>query len=75
MSGGVFTIRARKCLRCGRLLTSPEAIEKGYGCQCLSKAKAEKKAAEPVSGQLTFFDLMGGSNDNDNDNDDNDKEG
>jgi hypothetical protein len=58
MSEGIFTIRARKCKRCGRLLTSSEAIEKGYGCQCLAKELAEKKAAEPVSGQLTFYDFI-----------------
>ena len=34
MDGEIFTIRARRCKRCGRLLTSAEAVEKGYGCQC-----------------------------------------
>lgn len=31
MDGEIFTIRARRCKRCGRLLTSAEAVEKGYG--------------------------------------------
>jgi DNA-directed RNA polymerase subunit RPC12/RpoP len=60
MSDGVFTIRARKCLRCGRLLTSMKAIEKGYGCQCEMKALAEQRLKEPVSGQATIFDWLGG---------------
>lgn len=30
MDGEIFTIRARRCKRCGRLLTSAEAVEKGY---------------------------------------------
>lgn len=46
MSGDeVFTIQARRCKRCGRLLTSQEAVERGYGCQCamfLSLADKEK---------------------------------
>jgi DNA-directed RNA polymerase subunit RPC12/RpoP len=54
----VFTIRARKCLRCGRLLTSAEAIEKGYGCQCEMKALAEQRLKEPVPGQATIFDWI-----------------
>lgn len=37
MDGEIFTIRARRCKRCGRLLTSAEAVEKGYGCQCAAK--------------------------------------
>ena len=43
MSGDeVFTIQARRCKRCGRLLTSQEAVERGYGCQCAIKAKREE---------------------------------
>jgi len=45
MSGDeVFTIQARRCKRCGRLLTSQEAVERGYGCQCAMKAKREEEA-------------------------------
>lgn len=33
MDDGIFTIQVRKCKRCGRLLTSKEAVERGYGCQ------------------------------------------
>lgn len=49
MSGDeVFTIQARRCKRCGRLLTSQEAVERGYGCQCAMKAKREEEAQKPI---------------------------
>ena len=34
----IFTIPARRCKRCGGLLTSAEAIRDGYGSCCLRKA-------------------------------------
>ncbi|MDO4330325.1 MAG: DUF6011 domain-containing protein [Lachnospiraceae bacterium] len=51
MDGEIFTIRARRCKRCGRLLTSKEAVERGYGCQCAAKAKAEEVAKAPLPGR------------------------
>jgi hypothetical protein len=57
----VFTIKARKCLRCGRILTSQEAIENGYGCRCMELADAAKREKEPVPGQMDIFDFLGGS--------------
>ena len=41
MDDEIFTILVRRCKRCGRLLTSKEAVERGYGCQCLRKEKEE----------------------------------
>lgn len=58
MDGEIFTIRARRCKRCGRLLTSAEAVEKGYGCQCTAKAQAEEDEKKPIPGQMTFDDLF-----------------
>lgn len=58
MDDEIFTIRARRCKRCGRLLTSAEAVEKGMGCQCAAKAKAEEITQQPLPGQMTVFDLM-----------------
>lgn len=58
MNNEIFTIRARRCKRCGRLLTSAEAVEKGYGCQCAAKARAEKNAQKPIPGQMTIEDLF-----------------
>lgn len=59
LSDEVFTIEARKCKRCGRLLTSPEAIMKGYGCSCEMKAMREAKESEPIPGQMDIFDYLG----------------
>lgn len=52
----VFTISARRCKRCGRLLTSKEAVELGYGCQCLRKEKEEAEAKEPIPGQMNLLE-------------------
>jgi hypothetical protein len=54
MDGEIFTIRARRC----KLLTSAEAVEKGYGCQCAAKAQAEEDEKKPIPGQMTFDDLF-----------------
>lgn len=58
MGEGVFTIRARLCKRCGRLLTSEEALKSGYGCQCAKKASQEEKEREPMPGQRNIFDYI-----------------
>ena len=56
MSGDeVFTIQARRCKRCGRLLTSQEAVERGYGCQCAMKAKREEEAQKPIPGRYSII--------------------
>ena len=58
MMEDIFTIRVRRCKRCGRILTSAEAVERGYGCQCAANAKAEEKAREPIQGKVHIFDLL-----------------
>ena len=40
----IFQTPARRCKRCGRLLTSRKAVELGYGCQCLRKEQEEARA-------------------------------
>lgn len=45
----VFTIPARRCKRCGGLLTSKQGLRDGYGPCCLQKMRreeAERKMAE-----------------------------
>lgn len=59
MGDEIFTIKARKCKRCGRLLTSPHAVELGYGCQCASKARKEELEREPMPGQMSILDFYG----------------
>lgn len=63
MQDGIFTIQARRCKRCGRLLTSKEAVERGYGCQCAEKARREAAAKEPIPGQRSIFDYIDGEED------------
>lgn len=58
MTEGIFTIRARRCKRCGRILTSAEAVERGYGCRCAANARAEEEAREPIPGQINIMDLL-----------------
>ena len=59
MDDEVFTIQVRRCKRCGRLLTSKEAVERGYGCQCLRKEQEEARAKEPIPGQMNLLDGFG----------------
>ena len=61
----IFTIRARRCKRCGRLLTSAKAVADGYGEQCACKMRAEKEARAPIPGQYSFpfLDIEEGEDD------------
>lgn len=58
MGDGIFMIQARRCKRCGRLLTNKEAVEKGYGCQCAKKVQIEEQEREPIPGQWSIFDIL-----------------
>lgn len=56
----IFTIRVRKCKRCGGLLTSSDAIRDGYGRTCKLKMRQEEReaelAAELAKDQFSFFE-------------------
>lgn len=54
---GIFTINARRCKRCGGILTNKQAVEEGYGHVCKMKACAEEEAKKPIDGQikLTYY--------------------
>lgn len=54
----IFTVKARRCKRCGGLLTSKQAVEEGYGHVCKMKTLEEESTAKPDPNQLTFFNLM-----------------
>lgn len=41
---GIFLISARRCRRCGGLLTSEEALRDGVGHVCKLREKEEKDA-------------------------------
>lgn len=52
----IFTIPARRCKRCGGILTSATAIEDGYGSCCLRKMRQEEREREEAKNQYSFFD-------------------
>lgn len=54
----IFTIKARRCKRCGGLLTSKQAVEDGYGHVCKMKTEAEIRAAQPDPNQISLFDAL-----------------
>lgn len=51
----VFLVKARRCKRCGGLLTSAQAVADGYGHVCKMKELGEKDARKPLPGQTTLF--------------------
>ena len=55
MDDEVFTIPARRCKRCGGLLTSAQAIQDGYGHTCKMKARREALAREEMKNQMSLF--------------------
>lgn len=52
----VFFIPARRCERCGGLLTSTQAIADGMGHTCKIKTRKEALAAEEEKQQFHFWD-------------------
>lgn len=56
----VFTIRARRCLKCGRLLTSKQAIIDGYGSCCLQRVKQAAVEREAAKNQYSLFPIEEG---------------
>ena len=53
-----FYIMARRCKRCGGILTSTDGVRDGYGHVCKKKEQAEQ-AARNLKGQVSVFDLLG----------------
>lgn len=53
---GIFTVKARRCKRCGGLLTSEQAVREGYGHVCKIKSERERKALLPDPDQLSLFE-------------------
>lgn len=51
----IFMVRARRCKRCGGLLTSRQAVADGYGHVCLMKERGEEQARQPLPGQMLLF--------------------
>lgn len=59
MENDIFIVKARKCKRCGRLLTSEKAVKEGMGDTCRCKATKEELAKKPIDGQMNITDFLG----------------
>lgn len=53
----IFSIPARRCKRCGGILTSQQSLKSGYGPGCLRKMQQEQKEKEERDRLVTLFDL------------------
>ena len=53
--GDVFMVRARRCKRCGGLLTSAQAVADGYGHVCKMKELKKHQAREELKNQYSLF--------------------
>ena len=51
----IFTIKARRCKRCGGILTSKQGIRDGYGPCCLRKIQQEEREREEAKNQYSLF--------------------
>lgn len=51
----IFTIPARRCKRCGGLLTSSQGIRDGYGPCCLRKMRQEEANRRMMKDQMSLF--------------------
>lgn len=52
----IFTVRARRCLRCGGLLVSDLAVRRGYGSHCWQIHKEDLRM-ERETPQFNLFDM------------------
>ena len=53
----IFMIRARRCKRCGGILTSEQGLRDGYGPCCLRKAREEEAQRREEEKLVSLFDL------------------
>lgn len=53
----VFQIAARRCRRCGNILTSAQGLRDGYGPCCLRKAREEEAQRREEEKLVNLFDL------------------
>lgn len=58
--GEVFQIAARRCRRCGGILTSAQGLRDGYGPCCLRKAREEEEQRREEEKLVSLFDLADG---------------
>lgn len=56
MESEIFELKARRCLRCGGILTSAEGLRDGYGPCCKRKMIEEAAAKRAMERQISLFD-------------------
>lgn len=57
-----------KCQNCGKKLTDPESVKRGYGPECWDRitgtqVQASAPEEEQVPGQMDIMDYLGGTED------------
>ena len=52
----IFVVKARRCKRCGGLLTSAQALKDGYGHNCKIKMEIEEANRRMQRIQISLFE-------------------
>ena len=55
MDNDIFTVKARRCKRCGGILISERAVAEGYGQVCKMRAVEEARFVEFQKRQVSMF--------------------
>ena len=56
----IFQVPARRCKRCGGMLTSEQGLRDGYGACCLKRMKEDEADAKMRRIQISLFDKKEG---------------
>lgn len=56
----IFQVPARRCKRCGGILTSEQGLRDGYGACCLKRMKEDEEDAKMRKIQISLFDKKEG---------------
>lgn len=56
----IFQVPARRCKRCGGILTSEQGLRDGYGACCLKRMKEDEADAKMRRIQISLFDKKEG---------------
>ena len=59
MTADIFDIPARRCKRCGGILTSEQGLRDGYGSCCLKRMSEDDADGKMRKIQISFFDGEG----------------
>lgn len=51
----IFTIKARRCVVCGRILTATQSVQDGYGSSCKQHARRKATIEEELRDQISLF--------------------